>query len=88
MNGFGLMNSNGSVNLGPNSPVWADGSVSTCLGDACKVDTAGIIGIIVFVVVFSIVIFFFVLKEGGWRRTLTALVIPVWIISATVYHFL
>jgi hypothetical protein len=86
MNGFGLMNSNGSVNLGPNSPVWADGSVATCLGDACKVDNTA--GMIVFVIIFSIVVFFFVLKEGGWRRTLTALVIPMWIISATVYHFL
>lgn len=86
MNGFQLMNSNGSVNLGPNSPVWADGVVATCVGDACKVDNTA--GMIVFVIIFSIVIFFFVLKEGGWRRTLIASIVPVWLISATVYHFL
>lgn len=86
MYGFGLTNSNGSVNLGPNSPVWADGVVATCVGDACKVDNTA--SMIVFVIMFSAIVFLLVLKEGGWRRTLIASVIPVWLISATVYHFL
>lgn len=86
MYGFGLTNSNGSVNLGPNSPVWADGGVTTCLGDACKADNTA--AMLLTAIMFSVIVFFFVLKEGGWRRTLIASVIPLWIISATVYHFL
>ena len=86
MNGLGLMNPNGTVNLGPSSPIWADEGVAACVGDACKADSA--IAMIVFVIIFSILMFSFLLREGGWKRTLIASIVPVWLISATIYHFM
>ena len=82
MYGFGLTNSNGSVNLGPNSPVWAEGA--ECVGSACS--TAGTGGLMGLVVAIAVVTFFVMLREGGWKRTIKAAIIPVWLISAVVYH--
>jgi hypothetical protein len=89
MNGIGLMNPNGTVNLGPNSPIWSDEGVATCVGDACKADSAVVmIVFVIILIIFSILMFSFHLREGGWKRTIIASIVPVWLISATIYHFM
>jgi hypothetical protein len=83
MNGFQILNGNGSVNLGPNSPVWAEG----CVGEACARSGGDpTLGLMITVVLVALVLFVFSAREGTWWSIIKAAIIPVWLLSAVVYH--
>jgi hypothetical protein len=83
--GVGALNSNGSVNFGPLSPVWYDGVSTPCVGEACNLTFHPAV-IVVLATLSALVIFFMLLREGGIKRAMIASIIPVWLVSAAVYH--
>jgi hypothetical protein len=84
MNGFQIINGNGSVNVGPFSPVWEEG----CVGNACASAGSGdpTLGLMITAVLCALVLFAFCAREGTWWSIIKAAIIPVWLLSAVVYH--